>query len=455
MREPIRIRLLIFLAIIAVILGSIGAAGYKSYKTFDQFHDGLAHVHIESFRLADHLQQSFLELNTSLVRYGLLAEDKDADEFRKQSQALEDWIEQQKSPLQTPLEKTLLDELAARFRSYLASAENYLQLRARANATNTIHDLGRLQASSEELLNISYRLASAHQNSLSAFLDAAKDSERFFGHLIYAALVVLILVGAAVAFVVYRDMIAPLRHKLVESQKIIDRQEKLAALGMLAAGIAHEIRNPLTAIKARLFTLQMQLARKTPSFEDSEVISQEIGRLERIVKDFLQFARPSDPRFAVISAAQPLFEVHNLLGPQLRRKEIQLRLEAETPAFIRVDPEQLKQVLINLIQNAAESIEQNGIVTLRLATELSKNRSAPAKIVLLEVEDTGKGIPPEVQKRLFDPFFSTKETGTGLGLSIALRIVEKNQGTLRYRTQVNHGTTFGIVLPAVEHEPST
>ena len=107
-------------------------------------------------------------------------------------------------------------------------------------------------------------------------------------------------------------------------------------------------------------------------------------------------------------------------------------------------------MLINLVQNAADSIEKNGAITLRTraGNERLGGQSQPA--VILEVEDTGKGISSEVEKRLFDPFFSTKEGGTGLGLAIAARIVQKHGGTLQFRTQLNHGTTFGIVLPALE-----
>ena len=115
--------------------------------------------------------------------------------------------------------------------------------------------------------------------------------------------------------------------------------------------------------------------------------------------------------------------------------------------WLRADKQQMEQVLINLVQNAADSIGNQGTVTLRVKQGAARlgGRSSPA--VLLEVEDTGKGIAPDVQARLFDPFFSTKETGTGLGLPIAERIVEKHGGRLQYQTQSGRGTTFQVVLP--------
>jgi signal transduction histidine kinase len=247
--------------------------------------------------------------------------------------------------------------------------------------------------------------------------------------------------------VVYGELIAPLQVRLIESQALAERHEKLASLGMLAAGVAHEIRNPLTAIKAWLFIQQKHLKPGTPEHDDAEIIGQEISRLERIVKDVLLFARPSEPDFEIVSADQPLREVQTLLGPGLEKSKIRLLLGNSVSARIRIDPQQIKQVLINLVQNAAESIGENGQIALQVRLDTKRLGESPTQVVILEVADTGKGIPPEVEKRLFDPFFTTKESGTGLGLSIAARIVEKHGGALQYQTSLNRGTTFGIVLP--------
>ncbi|MGH7994399.1 MAG: sensor histidine kinase, partial [Limisphaerales bacterium] len=177
------------------------------------------------------------------------------------------------------------------------------------------------------------------------------------------------------------------------------------------------------------------------------LIAGEIDRLERIVKDFLLFARPSDPELVAVSAEQSLREVQTLMGPELKKSRIELVLDSAAPAQIRIDPGQIRQVLINLIQNAADSIGKNGTITLRARLDEKRLSDRPIDVVILEVSDTGKGIPPEVGKRLFDPFFTTKDSGTGLGLPIAARIVEKHQGALQYQTHASRGTTFGIILP--------
>ena len=124
-----------------------------------------------------------------------------------------------------------------------------------------------------------------------------------------------------------------------------------------------------------------------------------------------------------------------------------LVVESNPELFIRADSGHLKQVLINLVHNGADAIVGGGAVTLRARAARASLGGRETDAVVLEVTDTGKGIPPEVEKRLFDPFFSTKETGTGLGLPIAARIVEKHGGVLRYQTRLGQGTTFEVVLP--------
>jgi len=142
------------------------------------------------------------------------------------------------------------------------------------------------------------------------------------------------------------------------------------------------------------------------------------------------------------------------MKPELEPAAIDLKLEVVHPAWIEADTAQLKQVLINLVQNSADSIGRQGRVTLRLARGMANFNGSAGAAAILAVADSGKGIPAEVQKRLFDPFFTTKEGGTGLGLAIAARIVEKHGGLLRYKTELDRGTIFEIVLPEPKEHAS-
>ncbi len=263
------------------------------------------------------------------------------------------------------------------------------------------------------------------------------------------ALVLAIVLGRAV----HREMIAPLQRRLVETHAVLARQEKLAALGVLAAGVAHEIRNPLTAIKARLFSQRKRLDPGSPELHDAELINGEINRLEQIVKNFLLFARPAEPHREEVEVGEFLEQVRELVLLELEPRGTELRVESPAGLRAALDPAQLRQVMLNLIRNAAESLGHGGVVTLRARETFLPFAQRRTPAVALEVEDNGPGIPPDVQQRLFDPFFTTKESGTGSGLAIAERITEKHGGTLQFRALSPQGAIFSVILPAAAEQP--
>lgn len=264
------------------------------------------------------------------------------------------------------------------------------------------------------------------------------------------------VLGLALAWQVHRARATRPQAQGSLGRGLLERQEKLASLGTLAAGVAHEIRNPLTAINVRLHGLQRTLSPGTSEHEDVMVIDQEIRRLDRIVRDFLDFARPSEPRLVTLPVEALFRRTQRLLEPQWTRATIRLHLEPLPDVWVRVDPQQMDQVLINLVQNGAESIEGAGTVTLRARLDSGLSRVLPGNrgVVALDVIDTGRGMPPAVRKRLFDPFFTTKDGGTGLGLAVAAGIVERHGGMLQFQTHEGRGSTFSILLPLVER-PTT
>jgi signal transduction histidine kinase len=261
--------------------------------------------------------------------------------------------------------------------------------------------------------------------------------------------------AAWLGVMLHRLWASPLRTELRESRATIERQQKLAHFGELAAGLAHEIRNPLTAINARLFTLQKSLAPDSPESEDAAVINSEINRLDRIVKDFLKLARPADPQLVTLTARALIEEVVRLLSPELLKKHTELKVDSVVDRRFQGDPQQLKQVLINLVQNASDALGNGGTIRLSARSSSQKLHGWRREVVILEVTDNGPGIAPAMQLQLFDPFFSTKPEGTGLGLSISQRIAEKHGGTVEFSvSEPGRNTTFVLVLPAagVAHE---
>ncbi len=448
MNLSLKPRVAVLAVTVVLLLGCIGWAAQFTWRHIASLSERLSREQMESFQTADQFRANLQRLDSLLHRYERHHEAGDREQFLQEWKRMDQWIDRQRPTLTSMSEGRLLDQINAGYDDYFNAATNLLaQLDMKPGSPAPT--LVRVEQESAKLNALGYQLVEAHRASLQQFITESQRTLEWLRWFFLAAFSALLALGAWAARLVYRALIAPLQVKLLESQATIERQEKLASLGLLAAGVAHEIRNPLTAIKARLFTQVRHLKAGSPEHRDADVISQEIQRLERIVKDFLTFARPSDPDFAIVPAEQPLRDARELLAPALMQRGITLRLlPAEASLHVRVDPQQIKQVLINLIQNAADASGLDSVITLQTRAGTRPTPRGPQPAVILEVADAGKGIPFDVQKRLFDPFFSTKETGTGLGLAIAARIVEKHGGALQYQTRLNHGTVFGIVLPS-------
>jgi signal transduction histidine kinase len=219
------------------------------------------------------------------------------------------------------------------------------------------------------------------------------------------------------------------------------RSEKLAALGQLAAGIAHEIRNPLTSINILIHSLTENLPTQDSRWEDLKVIEEEILRMNEIVDQFLRFARPASPLFEKADLIPIFEETLQLLRPQIEKGKISVKKEFEPLPLITVDREQIKQVILNLLINGIQAMPAGG--ELGITGRFSKD----GYWVELSIQDSGLGIPPEDMDKLFDPFFSTKEGGMGLGLSIAHRIIDQHHGKIEVESSPGKGTLFSISLP--------
>jgi len=224
------------------------------------------------------------------------------------------------------------------------------------------------------------------------------------------------------------------------------RSEKLAALGQLAAGIAHEIRNPLTSINILIHSLREKPFDEKHHREDLRVIEEEIHRINEIVDQFLRFARPAPPLLAEADLL-PLFEeTLQLLKPQIEKQRITIQKEFQMLPRVILDREQMKQVILNLLLNSVQAMPEGG--RLRLSGQVMEDN----RWIQLSIQDTGIGIPPEDMGRLFDPFFSTKEGGIGLGLSIAHRIIDQHGGKIQIESTFGQGTLFTLWFPISREE---
>ncbi|MGZ3534722.1 MAG: GAF domain-containing protein [Thermodesulfobacteriota bacterium] len=219
------------------------------------------------------------------------------------------------------------------------------------------------------------------------------------------------------------------------------RSEKLAALGQLAAGIAHEIRNPLTSINILIHSLTENFPPEDSHREDLKVIEEEIDRINEILDRFLRFAKPAPPLLERTEVASIFEETLQLIRPRMEKQRVQVQKEFEVLPIILMDREQIKQVALNLLLNAVQAMPRGG--TLMLRGENSKD----GQWIKISIRDSGIGIPDEDMNRLFDPFFSTREGGIGLGLSIAHRIIDQHHGKIEVESALGKGTLFTLWLP--------
>ncbi len=233
--------------------------------------------------------------------------------------------------------------------------------------------------------------------------------------------------------------------ELEKSREHLLQAEKMVLVGKLAAGVAHSIRNPLTSVKMRLFSLGRTLDLSTTQKEDFDVISEEIGNIDTIVQNFLEFSRPPKLKMQRVSPSEVVDLVLKLLEHRLKSYDVEIELQRKQALpQIQVDPEQLKEVLVNLIVNACEAMEGSGFIAIQ---EEESFVEPLGRVVVIRLDDNGPGIPESLKEKVFEPFFTTKEEGSGLGLSIAARIVEEHGGWLDLASKERKGSTFVITLP--------
>lgn len=228
--------------------------------------------------------------------------------------------------------------------------------------------------------------------------------------------------------------------------------DKLVLLGQLSAGVAHEIRNPLAAVKMGLQVLQRKIKPEEPEY--NYVVNSLLGvdRITRIVELTLNFSRPATPDVKEISLNKLLPTTLDLVSSALKRKEIKvdLKLDKELPN-VAADEKQMQQVFMNLITNAADAIKGKGVVEIQTYAEKA-TRHGEGEFAVVAIKDDGSGISPEDLSKIFNPFFTRKAEGTGLGLPITQRILHQHNGVIDIESKLGEGTTFYVKLPALKYK---
>jgi signal transduction histidine kinase len=296
------------------------------------------------------------------------------------------------------------------------------------------------------------------------------------------AVLAVLLLGVVLAFVLVNDILEPLRRlaqeanpgarpeetedevkalsrsvrgliegfdqtqtELEKSREHLLQAEKMVVVGKLAASMAHSIRNPLTSVKMRLFSLDRSLDLNPQQREDFQVISEEIVHIDSLVQSFLEFSRPPKLRMQMISPSEIVDLALKLMTHRLESYQVSVQVERhERLPVVQADPDRLKEVLVNIMVNACEAMKGGGAIVIREEETLD---ASLGQVAVVRIRDNGPGIEEGLRARIFEPFFTTKEEGSGLGLSIAVRIVEEHGGRLNLESRKGQGAEFSLILP--------
>ncbi|MFQ5834981.1 MAG: ATP-binding protein, partial [bacterium] len=246
---------------------------------------------------------------------------------------------------------------------------------------------------------------------------------------------------------VFRDI-----SQIKQLEEQLQRSKKLAALGEMSAGVAHEIRNPLGVIKSSAQMLRDEFKPVETRGEYQELttfIIEEVNRLNRVITEFLSFARPTPPNLQRVNINEIIDKTIQLIASQ-EKVTPDVKIKVETSKNLPVlmgDPEQIIQALLNIVLNSLQAMPDGGELRIAVRGADDAEEKYPASLIQIQITDTGEGIPVSIRDKIFNPFFTTKEEGSGLGLAIAHKIIENHKGFIEVESEVRKGTTFKIFLP--------
>lgn len=489
MWKHLSLRARILILLIALVLTTIGGGLVTLWhnEATDFLLTSLIEKNVASYHAAEELQTALLQQKGYLTYYFLDGNLEWLKEINRYNRTFEEWLEKARKSAYTEAMREIIAQIEVQYHQYVIARERVIALyrEGKREAGAKLH--GGIRQQYVEILNLCQRYKVAHEYAISRERTESQARAGFINAFALVAVPAVAVLGVLLAYILIKQILGPIRqlalstapanpgtpvpdevkalssrvHSLIEdvdqaqtelerSQEHLLQSGKWAMVGKLAAGVAHSIRNPLTSVNMRLFSLKRSLAMSSSQQEDFEVISEEIRHIDTIVRNFLEFSRPPKLKMQQVSPSDVVNMALVLLRYRLESYGVEVKLiRKQRLPEIWADPDQLKEVLVNLVLNACEVMVNGGVITIR---EEEKVEPPLGRAAVIRVSDNGPGIPESVRDKVFHPFFSTKEEGTGLGLSIATRIVEDHGGRLELEAKKNEGATFIITLPLGKDE---
>ncbi len=489
MWKYLSLRSRIFVVLAALVLTTLagGLITIWHNKAMDSLISALVDKNVASFQAAEELESALL-MQRGFTTYYFLDDNPDwLQQLNRYHQSFQDWLLKARKSAYTEPMKGIINQIETEYQTYLDSRNRVIKLYQEGKRKQG----AQLHWEARRLFTVLYDLCERYKLMHEYAIDRARTESqtraRFITTLAMMVMPGVAILGVILAYMLIKQILEPIQrlaqetgpapsdsslpdevkalsrrvYSLIEnvdqaqselerSQEHLAQAEKWALAGKLAAGAAHSIRNPLTSVKMRLWSMNRSLDLTVPQREDLEAISEEIRHIDSIVSNFLQFSRPQKLQREKISPSAVVDQALKLMQNRLQLYGVTVKLDRKTMLpEIMADPEQLREVLVNLVVNACEAMVGGGELTIQ---EEEGEAEDLGRVAILRVSDTGPGIPEAIQSEVFQPFFSTKEEGTGLGLSIASRIVKDHGGLLALQSQEGRGTTFTITLPFPEEK---
>jgi len=486
MLKRIRLRYIIFLFVFALVLINITGAGISLIYTYhtQNMNDHMVIHDIHALIAAQKLEKSLI-MQKGLVTYYFLSDDinwlKKLDNYH---QDFENWINKARNITYQDEPRAVLNEIESQYIRYRLSRDNVIALYKTGNKKNATENHWHVRDQFFNIFERCEKYKSIHEKNISELQQKYRKQGKLLTLLIYIAMPFSILLGIVLSFIIFRQILDPIKNlvfevdtksnrkllsnevtaiktqirdlmnnmdqtqnRLEKSEKHLILSEKMAMVGKLAAGVAHSIRNPLTSVKMRLFSLQRNLVLSKIQKEDFEVISDEINQIDTIVRNFLEFSRRPKLKFSQISPSDVMDMTLVLLNHRIESFNVKIEIDREKKLpDIWIDSDQMKEVFVNILMNACDAIGSGGKIIIQ---EKIKNTDSGKKI-LIRIIDNGLGIPENMVEKIFEPFFSTKTDGSGLGLSIAKSIIEAHEGDIFIESKEGKGAGFVIALPIIK-----
>ena len=442
----------------------------------------LVDKNLAAYQVAEALESALVQQSGDASHFLLDGDTRWLENLDEHRRTFRAQIEEARALMLSGSQKQILDQIESEYLRYIILKDQSIEFYKARDTDTGDRLLKEVSKHFSKVLELCRQFKDFYTKRIALLKEQSYAQAERLRLIAGTAVLVVLLLGVVLAFVLVNDILEPLRRlaqeanpgarpeetedevkalsrsvrgliegfdqtqtELEKSREHLLQAEKMVVVGKLAASMAHSIRNPLTSVKMRLFSLDRSLDLNPQQREDFQVISEEIVHIDSLVQSFLEFSRPPKLRMQMISPSEIVDLALKLMTHRLESYQVSVQVERhERLPVVEADPDRLKEVLVNIMVNACEAMKGGGAIVIREEETLD---ASLGQVAVVRIRDNGPGIEEGLRARIFEPFFTTKEEGSGLGLSIAVRIVEEHGGRLNLESRKGQGAEFSLILP--------